>query len=89
MKGEESMYIHLGNDVIIPASNVIAIINIEGTVSKDVQEIMENAEVDKKLINISNKDKKKALIICDNNNYISPISSTTLYKRAINIYKEV
>jgi len=83
------MYIHLGSDFIIPASSVIAILNIEGPVSKDLHEIIEIAELDKKLVNISNKDKKKALLICDDKAYISPISSNTLFKRATNFYKEV
>ncbi len=83
------MYIHLGNDVIIPASSVIAILNIEDPVSEEIKDIMEIAALDKNLVNISNKEKKKALIITDKECFISPISSTTLYKRALNFYKEV
>jgi hypothetical protein len=83
------MYIHLGNDIIIPASDVIVILNIEEPISPDLQEIIEIAELEKKLVRIGGKDKRKALVICDHINYISPISSTTLYKRAENFYKEV
>jgi len=82
------MYIHLGNDVIISSENVIAIVNIDDPISPDLKDIMELAELDKKIINISDKDKKKAMVICDDYIYISPISSSTLYKRAINNYKE-
>lgn len=83
------MYIHLGNDVVISAQNVIAIVNIEEPLSADLQDIMDLAEVERKLINISDKEKRKALVICDDRAYISPISSNTLYKRANNYYKEV
>lgn len=83
------MYIHLGSDVVISAQNVIAIVNIEEPLSADLQDIIDIAVVEKKLINISDKEKNKALVICDDCAYISPISSNTLYKRANNYYKEV
>jgi regulator of extracellular matrix RemA (YlzA/DUF370 family) len=83
------MYIHLGNDIVISCLNVLAIISIEDPLSPDLKEIMEIAEMDKKMITISEKDKKKSMVICDDFVYISPISSITLYKRAINYYKEV
>lgn len=83
------MYIHLGNDIVVSSLNMIAIINIEEPISEDLKEIIEIAQLDKKIINISNKDKRKALVLCDDHIYISPISSTTLYKRAFNYYKEV
>lgn len=83
------MYIHLGNDVVISAQSLIAIVNIEEPLSADLQDIIDIAALDRKLINITEKDKKKALVICDDCAYISPISSQTLYKRANNYYGEV
>lgn len=83
------MYIHLGNDVVISAQSLIAIVNIEEPMSADLQDIIDIAALDRKLINITEKDKKKALVICDDCAYISPISSHTLYKRANNYYGEV
>jgi len=83
------MYIHLGSDVVISTQNLIAIVNIEKPLSADIQDILDIATEERKLINISDKDKKKALVICDDCAYISPISSNTLYKRANNYYKEV
>lgn len=82
------MYVHLGNNRIISGDRVIAIVNIEKNISYDLQDFIENSALDKKLINISKKDKKKALVICDEGVYLSPISSNTLYKRAIQDYKE-
>jgi regulator of extracellular matrix RemA (YlzA/DUF370 family) len=83
------MYIHLGNNYIIPSENVIAIINIESPTSEDIMDIIDTAKLDRKLEYISEKGKEKALIICDDKVYLSPISSTTLYKRAFSHYKEV
>lgn len=77
------MFLHLGNSKVISGKSVIAILNIEDPISDDIQEIIENAALDRKLFNISKKDKKKALVVCDEGIYLSPISSTTLYKRAI------
>jgi len=76
------MYIHLGNDVVISMQSLIAIVNIEEPLSADIQDILDIATEERKLITISEKDKKKALVICDDCAYISPISSSTLYKRA-------
>lgn len=83
------MYVHLGNNYIIPANKIIAILSIEPPISSDIEDIIDIARNDRKLINISNNDKQKALIICDDNVFISPISSNTLYKRAANLYKGV
>ena len=83
------MFLHLGNSKVISGNSVIAILNIEDPISNDLREIMENAALERKLINISKNDKKKALVICDEGFYLSPISSNTLYKRSIHHQKEV
>ncbi|NLV20932.1 MAG: DUF370 domain-containing protein [Syntrophomonadaceae bacterium] len=83
------MFIHLGNDVVITSQSLIAIINIEDPWSEDIQDAIDMAEMERKLVTISDQEKKKALVICDDRVYISPISSQTLYKRANNFYGEV
>jgi regulator of extracellular matrix RemA (YlzA/DUF370 family) len=83
------VFLHLGNSKVISGNSVIAILNIEEPISNDLQEIMENAALERKLINISKNDKKKALVVCDECVYLSPISSTTLYKRSMHNQKEV
>lgn len=83
------MYIHLGNNHIISAKNIVAILNLEPPVSEDIQDIMEIARSEKNLTNISEKGKEKSMIVCDDQVYLSPISSTTLYKRAFNYVREV
>lgn len=83
------MYIHLGNNFIIPSADIIAILNIEPPISKDIKEIIEIAKTEKSILNVSEKGKEKAMIICTNKVYLSPISSTTLFRRANNFYREV
>jgi len=56
------MYMHLGNNCVIPTRNVIAILNMED-LSEDVKDIIEVARLDKKLTNISDKGKEKALVV--------------------------
>ncbi len=83
------MYIHLGNNYVISTKNIIAILNIETPYTENMEDIMQIAIDNKNLVRISEKGKEKALVICDDNVFISPISSTTLYKRSFNQYKEV
>jgi len=82
------MYMHLGNNCVIPTKDIIAILNVE-EMSEDIQDIIEVARLEKKFTNISDKGKEKALVICDNQVFVSPISSLTLYRRAGNPFKEV
>ena len=76
------MYIHLGNDVLVSFSDLISIVNIEGQMTEEAQDIMDIAEVERNLVMIGREDKNKSLVICQDKVYISPISSSTLYKRA-------
>ncbi|HAA09419.1 MAG: extracellular matrix regulator RemB [Syntrophomonadaceae bacterium] len=83
------MYIHLGNNYIIYSQNIIAILNLDPPIAEDIQDIMEIARSEKKLVNISEKGKDKSLVICDDKVYLSPISSHTLFKRAALFAQEV
>ena len=40
------MYIHLGNNYIIPSADIIAILNIEPPISIDIIEIIEIAKTE-------------------------------------------
>lgn len=83
------MYIHLGNNYIISSQKIIAILNLEPPLAEDIQDILEIARSEKKLVPISEKGKDKSLVLCDDKVYLSPISSTTLYKRASLFVREV
>ncbi len=78
------MYIHLGNNYVISSKKIISMLNIIPPISNDLKDIIEIARMEKKLVNISEKGKEKTLVVCDDKVYISPISSNTLFKRAIN-----
>ncbi len=82
------MYVHLGNNYIISGEKIVAVLNYQSPVSADLREIVDIARLENKLINISDSGKEKAVIVCDDKVYLSPISSITLYKRAFNHYKE-
>lgn len=82
------MFLHLGNNVIISSQNIIAILNLEPPISPDLQDIIEIAKQEKKLTSISETGKEKSLVVANDRVYISPISSTTLYKRGLSYFKE-
>ncbi|MCX5779984.1 MAG: DUF370 domain-containing protein [Firmicutes bacterium] len=83
------MYLHLGNDQVIAGDQVIVILNLELATAKQFDHIIETAQRSQQLINISKNDKKKALVVCNDRVYISPISSHTLLKRSSNYHREV
>jgi extracellular matrix regulatory protein B len=76
------MFIHLGGDKIIRASELIAIFDLS---------IEKSSKISKQFIYQANKDKRtevigeeecKSLVVTRGKVYYSPISSTTLKKRA-------
>lgn len=80
------MFIHLGGDVIVPKTDVIAIIDIKNAEeSVATKEFLQVADDEGFIRNISEKGKEKSFIITTKHVYISPISSTTLFKRAEHI----
>jgi len=77
------VYLHLGDDIIISGDKIIAIINLEEPVPEGLRTMLAGAALDRTLYTISKTDKKKALVLCDDCHYLSPISSNTLFKRLI------
>ncbi len=76
------MFIHLGGEKIIRATELIAIFDLS---------IEKSSKISKQFIQQANKEKKievigeeecKSLVLTQNKVYYSPISSTTLKKRA-------
>jgi hypothetical protein len=76
------MFIHLGGEKIIRATELIAIfdLSMEKT-SKISKQFISNAEKEKKIETIGEED-SKSLVVTINKVYYSPISSSTLKKRA-------
>ncbi len=76
------MFIHLGNEVVILREHLIMIINLERNISQEIKDIIKLAEDKGQLHRIGSRGKEKAVVICINQVYISPITSRTLHKRA-------
>lgn len=80
------MYLHLGQDIIVNTSDVIAVLDMDNTtISKITKEFLRESEKEKLIVNIS-EDLPKSYVLCEKMGkmvvYISPISSSTLLKRA-------
>jgi hypothetical protein len=78
----DGMFIHLGGEKIIRATELIAIfdLSMEKT-SKISKQFINHAEKEKKIETIGEED-SKSLVVTLNKVYYSPISSSTLKKRA-------
>lgn len=86
------MFLHLGENVVVPIKDVIGIFDIETAMySSDTMSFLRMAEEDGFVEKIT-KEKSKSLVIAEVDKkskiYLSPISSTTLTKRSENIYIE-
>ena len=77
------MYLHLGGDILINKDKVVAIIDLETVTEGKINEkFLDNIKQNKKINYISTPGKEKTLIITSTGYYLSPISSTTLFKRS-------
>ncbi|WP_151733333.1 extracellular matrix regulator RemB [Paenibacillus tengchongensis] len=76
------MYIHLGGEKVIRSSELIAIFDISIEKSSKVsKQFMVHSHQDKRLERIGDEE-AKSIIVTKNMVYYSPISSSTLQKRA-------
>lgn len=76
------MFLHMGNDVMVPLSDVIGVIDL--TVPSQVNsEFLKTAEDEGFVIQLD--DQPVSIVICAKNVFLSPISAKTLYKRAISM----
>ena len=79
------MFLHLGENVVIPLREVIAIFDINSTNSIDTKHFLKTAEEEGFIRRITN-DAPKSFVLTERNKksiiYLSPISSVTLGKRS-------
>lgn len=80
------MYLHLGQDVVVSTKHVIAILDMDNTtISKITKEFLKESEEEGFVVNVS-EDLPKSYVICEIDGgmkvFVSPISSSTLLKRA-------
>ncbi|GAA0116662.1 MULTISPECIES: extracellular matrix regulator RemB [Clostridium] len=87
------MFLHLGENVVVPVKDVIAILDMESTMySSDTIQFLRMAEEDGFVERIT-KEKPKSFVIAEvekkSKIYLSPISSATLCKRTDIAYCEL
>ncbi|MFZ5945042.1 MAG: extracellular matrix regulator RemB [Bacillota bacterium] len=81
------MFLHLGENVIVPKKSVIGIFDKEKTTSSiATREYLEIAQSENKIIKIGSDENYKTFILTNHGIYLSPISSYTLYKRFQQIF---
>ncbi|QGU93754.1 DUF370 domain-containing protein [Clostridium bovifaecis] len=86
------MFLHLGENVVVPLKDIIGIFDIETTMySTDTIQFLRMAEEDGFVERIT-KENAKSFVVAEVNKkskiYLSPISSSTLTKRTENIFYE-
>ncbi|MEL7598238.1 MAG: extracellular matrix/biofilm biosynthesis regulator RemA family protein [Clostridiaceae bacterium] len=84
------MFLHLGENVVVPLKDIIGIFDFETTMySTDTIQFLRMAEEDGFVERIT-KDSPKSFVVAEVDKkskiYLSPISSTTLTKRTENMF---
>lgn len=87
------MFLHLGENVVVPLKDVIGIFDMEtSTYSSDTLQFLRMAEEDGFVQRITN-EKPKSFIVAEVDKkskiFLSPISSATLGKRTETLYDEI
>lgn len=80
------MFIHIGENIVIPEESIIAIIDIDSVnMSEDTKQFLKTADEEGFVKRIT-KDEPKSFILAETDKksyiYLSPISSITLCKRS-------
>ncbi|WP_234118459.1 extracellular matrix regulator RemB [Clostridium hydrogenum] len=86
------MFLHLGENVVVPIKDIIGIFDIETTMySADTSQFLRMAEEDGFVQRIT-KEPPKSFVIAEVDKkskiFLSPISSSTLSKRSQTVYLE-
>ncbi|GAK41450.1 DUF370 domain-containing protein [Paenibacillus urinalis] len=76
------MYIHLGGDKIIRSSELVAIFDISIEKSSKISKQYITYSKQEKNLEIIGEEEAKSIVVTKSTVYYSPISSTTLKKRA-------
>ncbi len=76
------MYLHLGENTVITDKSIIGVFDMDtSTVNKATRDYLSNAEKTGK-VEYVNFDLPKSFIVTDEKVYISPINTSTIYKRS-------
>jgi extracellular matrix regulatory protein B len=75
------MFVHLGEDILIDAKSIVAIINAENSMgASSTKEFLKTAQEEGSVQKIGGE--YTSIVVTDKIIYLSPISSQTLKKRA-------
>lgn len=83
------MYLHLGQGVVVPYRDVLALFDLDNTSASHLtRAFLERAEREGRVVNVSD-DLPKAFVLCRGRDgvsrvYLSQLSTATLLKRAEN-----
>ncbi|HHV35373.1 MAG TPA: DUF370 domain-containing protein [Syntrophomonadaceae bacterium] len=81
------MYLHIGNEMMIPLEELVMIIDMEsGNQTEATEEYLVFASWDKQVVYVSSKINNRSIIITRDKVFYSPISTATLVKRARGTY---
>ena len=80
------MYLHLGQNTLVPVKSVLGVFDLDNSTSSHItRKFLNNAEKNKKVINIA-EDIPRSFVLCSENGetviYLSQLSSQTLLKRS-------
>lgn len=80
------MYLHLGQNVVVPKNSVIGVFDMDNTTSsKWTVKFLNNAQREGRLVNISD-DIPKSFVVCRDGDretvYLSQLAPSTLLKRS-------
>ena len=80
------MYLHLGQNVVVPTKSVVAVFDMDNTTSSHItRKFLADAEKSGKVVTIS-EDIPKSFVLCRDGEktviYLSQLSSSTLLKRS-------
>lgn len=73
------MFMHIGNDVVVPVSEIVSVINLTDEPSALNREFLSTAEEEGFVIQLS--ESPVSIVLCAKKVYLSPISAKTLEKR--------
>ncbi len=83
------MYIHIGQNVVIPSDSVVGIFDIDNTTQSHItRAFLNGAENKGQIVNVSDDIPKSFILCIENGNrtvYLSQLASSTLLKRSENV----
>lgn len=75
------MFLHVGGDIIVNVSRVIAILNLRSGTDEGGPMLIRHLQVGRTLVDLAG-DQAKSLVLTESELFLSPISSVTLKRRA-------